>query len=84
MTPVNPFTHERKYKRTPPPFLKGRKISNERFTRHDSMSLAEDALVLDFSFERTEELDPLCNALEWVKDNSISQNEKLGNDERGS
>ena len=80
VTPVNPFTHERKYKRTPPPFLKGRKISNERFTRHDAMSLAEDALVLNFTFERTEYLEPVCNAAEWVRDNSNSTNAKLGHD----
>ena len=44
------------------------------------MSLAEDALVLNFTFERTEYLEPVCNAAEWVRDNSNSTNAKLGND----
>ena len=44
------------------------------------MSLAEDALVLNFNLERTEELEPLCNAIEWVKDNNTSKDAKLGND----
>ena len=71
-------------KRTPPLFLKSRKIVNERFNRHDSISLAEDLFVMNFDVERCEELEPLANALEWVKDNSKSQNEKLGNDESRS
>ena len=68
-------------KRTPPPFLRRRKISNEFYTRHDSISLAEDSLVLKFVFPETVAYEPVLVAKKWIKDKSKNQNDHaMGND----
>ena len=68
-------------KRTPPPFLRRRKISNEFYTRHDSISLAEDSLVLKFVFPETVAYEPVLVAKKCLEDKSKNENDHaMGND----
>ena len=68
-------------KRTPPPFLRRRKISNEFYTRHDSIGLAEDSIVLKVVFPETVDYEPVLVAKEWIKDKYKDHNDyTMGND----
>ena len=68
-------------KRTPPPFLRRRKISNEFYTRHDSISLAEDSLVLNIVLPEIVDFEPVLVAKKWIKDKSKNNNDlAMGND----
>ena len=68
-------------KRTPPPFLRGNKISNEFYSRHDSISLAEDSLVLNVVFPEIDAYEPVLVAKKWIKDKSKNNNDlAMGND----
>ncbi len=76
-----PFITPMKRKKSPPPFLRGRKISNQAFTRHDAVGLAEDSLVLNVVYPDIEKFEPILISLEWMKDKTTSHNDKkLGND----
>jgi len=61
----------RKKSDRPSPFLKGRKIQNERFTRHDSKGLAEDAIGLNIQFPEDidESMDTVLAAMEALRKN---------------
>ena len=53
-------------RKSPPPFLKGKPIQNEKYTRIDSVGLAEDAEVLnvihsDWTYK------PIINPQEYLK-----------------
>jgi len=68
-------------KRTPPPFLRGQKISNELFTRHDAIGLAKDSLALNVVFPEIDAYEPILIAKEWIKDKSKDTNDHaMGND----
>ena len=68
-------------KRTPPPFLRGNKISNEFYTRHDAINLAEDSLVLNIVFPEIDAYEPVLIAKEWIKDKYKDHNDHaMGND----
>ena len=68
-------------KRTPPPFLRRRKISNEFYTRHDSISLAEDSIVLKVVFPEIVDYEPVLVAKKCLEDNSKNKNDlAMGND----
>tara|TARA_B100001057_G_C22296984_1_gene736719 strand:- start:159 stop:341 length:183 start_codon:yes stop_codon:yes gene_type:complete len=51
-----------------PPFLKGKSIRNEKYSRVDSMNLAKDAEVLDVVHSDWED-EPIINAQGWLKAN---------------
>ena len=71
-------------KRTPPPFLRGNKISNEFYTRHDAINLAEDSLVLNVVFPEIDAYEPVLVAKKWIKDKSKNQNDNaMGNNSEG-
>ncbi len=71
-------------KRTPPPFLGRRKISNEFFTRHDSIGLAEDSIALNIVWNEEQRNEPVLVALKRLRDKTNSQNDNnLGNDPKG-
>ena len=71
-------------KRTPPPFLGRRKISNEFFTRHDSIGLAEDSIALNIVWNQEQRTEPVLVAIKRLRDKSNSQNDnKLVNDSTG-
>ncbi len=61
----------RKKSDRPSPFLKGRKIQNERFTRHDSKGLAEDFIALNIQLpeEIQESMAPVLAAKEALEKN---------------
>ena len=68
-------------KRTPPPFLRGNKISNEFYSRHDAIGLAEDSLVLNIVLPEIDEYEPVLIAKKWIKDKSKDHNDhSMGND----
>ena len=68
-------------KRTPPPFLRGNKISNEFYSRHDAISLAEDSLVLNIVLPEIVDYEPVLVAKNWIKDKSKNNNDlAMGND----
>ena len=68
-------------KRTPPPFLRGNKISNEFYSRHDAISLAEDSLVLNIVLPEIVDYEPVLVAKNWIKDKSKNENDHaMGND----
>ena len=68
-------------KRTPPPFLRGNKISNEFYSRHDAISLAEDSLVLNIVLPEIVDYEPVLVAKNWIKDKSKNENDlAMGND----
>ena len=68
-------------KRTPPPFLRGNKISNEFYSRHDAIGLAEDSLVLNIVLPEIDEYEPVLIAKKWIKDKSKDSNDHaMGND----
>ena len=68
-------------KRTPPPFLRGNKISNEFYSRHDAISLAEDSLVLNIVLPEIVDFEPVLVAKKWIKDKSKNNNDlAMGND----
>ena len=68
-------------KRTPPPFLRGNKISNEFYSRHDAIGLAEDSLVLNIVLPEIDEYEPVLVAKKWIKDKSKNENDHaMGND----
>ena len=68
-------------KRTPPPFLRRRKISNEFYTRHDAIGLAKDSLALNVVFPEIDAYEPVLVAKKWIKDKSKNQNDHaMGND----
>ena len=68
-------------KRTPPPFLRGNKISNEFYSRHDAISLAEDSLVLNIVLPEIVDFEPVLVAKKWIKDKSKNENDHaMGND----
>ena len=68
-------------KRTPPPFLRGNKISNEFYSRHDAIGLAEDSLVLNIVLPEIDEYEPVLIAKKWIKDKSKNENDHaMGND----
>ena len=46
-------------RRTPPPFLKGRKISDDKNNRHDSLQIGRD--ISAFNFDLVNEEDELKN-----------------------
>jgi|TARA_A100001011_G_scaffold397671_1_gene499435 hypothetical protein len=53
-------------RKSPPPFLKGKPIQNDKYTRIDSVGLAEDAEVLNVI--HTDWIDePIINAQEYLK-----------------
>ena len=59
----------RKKSNRPAPFLNGRKIQNERFTRHDSKGLAEDAIDMNIQFPKDidDSFAPVMAAYEALK-----------------
>ena len=68
-------------KRTPPPFLRGNKISNEFYTRHDAINLAEDSLVLNIVFPEIDAYEPVLVAKKCLEDKSKNENDHaMGND----
>jgi len=78
---ANPLIILMPSKRTPPPFLRGNKISNEFYTRHDAINLAEDSLVLNVVFPEIDAYEPVLVAKKWIKDKSKNQNDHaMGND----
>ena len=58
-------------RKTPPPYIKGRKISNERFTRHDAVGIAQDFVAFNIRAEEgtLEDIWPVKNALMALRDN---------------
>jgi len=65
-------------RKVPPPFLGRRKISNQHFSRHDALALAEDALVLNVTFENKSESGPngpIVVAMKRLRDTKISIND---------
>ena len=68
-------------KRTPPPFLRGNKISNEFYSRHDAISLAEDSLVLNIVLPEIVDFEPVLVAKKCLEDKSKNENDHaMGND----
>ncbi len=50
-----------------PPFLKGKSIKSDKYSRVDSMNLAKDAEVLDVVHSDWDD-EPIINAQDWLKD----------------
>ena len=50
-----------------PPFLKGKSIKSDKYSRVDSMNLAKDAEVLNIVHSDWDD-EPIINAQDWLKD----------------
>ena len=50
-----------------PPFLKGKSIKSDKYSRVDSVNLAKDAEVLDVVHSDWDD-EPIINAQDWLKD----------------
>ena len=50
-----------------PPFLKGKSIKSDKYSRVDSVNLAKDAEVLDIVHSDWDD-EPIINAQDWLKD----------------
>ena len=54
-------------RKVPPKFLKGKLIQNDKYTRHDSMGMAEDGIALNIDYAQADGTDPILNATEYLK-----------------
>ena len=59
----------KKSRKSPPKFLKGKLIQNNRYTRLDSVSLAKDNIVLGIDSKISELDASIVNAEEYLKAN---------------
>ena len=50
-----------------PPFLKGKSIKSDKYSRVDSVNLAKDAEVLNIVHSDWDDR-PIINAQDWLKD----------------
>tara|TARA_B100001093_G_scaffold440320_1_gene440772 strand:- start:708 stop:890 length:183 start_codon:yes stop_codon:yes gene_type:complete len=57
----------RKSKSSIPPFLKGKSIKSNKYSRVDSVNLAKDAEVLGVVHSEWED-EPIINAQDYLKD----------------
>ena len=57
----------KKSRKSPPKFLKGKLIQNNRYTRHDALSLAKDNIVLGLDSKLSELDESIVNAEEYLK-----------------
>ena len=55
-----------KRKESIPPFLKGKSIKSDKYSRVDSVNLAKDAEVLDVVHSDWDD-EPIINAQDWLK-----------------
>tara|TARA_Y100001933_G_C18643379_1_gene415470 strand:+ start:89 stop:280 length:192 start_codon:yes stop_codon:yes gene_type:complete len=54
-------------RKVPPKFLRGKLIQNDRYSRHDSISIAEDNIVLGVDSKDLGMNDSIINAQEYLK-----------------
>lgn len=57
----------KKSRKSPPKFLKGKFIQNNRYTRLNSVSLAKDNIVLGIDSKLSELDESIVNAEEYLK-----------------
>ena len=60
----------KKSRKSPPKFLKGKLIQNNRYTRHDALSLAKDNIVIGIDSKLLKLDESIVNAEEFTEINT--------------